>query len=276
MVLQSLPPSFQYGLAAGSIAYFISRRLSPLLTESLGTKSFRQNVASLDSAKFYHYHSLLPSTIHALVQIIGTYNVVFYGRGGYDDDIDGTSSPAVVFDDRTIVPYGVTHLGPTVYMGIFVGYLLSDLSTAPSLSDMGYPFVLHHAAAAACWTIAAYNQVMQPVACLFQFNELSTPLMNIRQYLLTAGYTSSDLPVTVSGLAFFAAFGLVRVAPIPFVMRNWIMRDFAAVGKEVGTGGAVLFSIFFGVNALLQCGWFFIMCQKLVGMFSKKPKEKSQ
>jgi len=273
--LYSPPPSFLYGLIAGAIAYFICRRLSPILTSSLGTKSFQKTVASLNKEKLYAYHNLLPSTIHALAQIIGTYTIVFHGREGYDDD-DGVSSPAIIFDDRTIVPYSFTHLGPTVYMGIFVGYLLADVASAPSMREMGYPFVIHHIAASACWTFSASNRVMQPVGCLFQFNELSTPLMNLRQYLLTAGYASSDLPMVVSSLSFFAVFGLVRVAPLPFVVRNWIVRDFVAVRKEIGTGGAILLSLFFAVNALLQCSWFFTMCQRLVGMFSKRRKAKVQ
>lgn len=117
---------------------------------------------------------------------------------------------------------------------------------------------------------------MQPVGVLFQFNELSTPLMNVRQYLFTAGYAGSSLPVSVSGLVFFAAFGLVRVAPLPFVIRDWILRDFDAVRMEIGAGGAILLSIFFAINGALQCGWFFIMCQKLVEMFmsSKEPKKR--
>eukprot|EP00571_Detonula_confervacea_P003200 CAMPEP_0172320736 /NCGR_PEP_ID=MMETSP1058-20130122/41292_1 /TAXON_ID=83371 /ORGANISM="Detonula confervacea, Strain CCMP 353" /LENGTH=220 /DNA_ID=CAMNT_0013036063 /DNA_START=60 /DNA_END=719 /DNA_ORIENTATION=- len=216
LTLPSPPPSFLYGLIAGGILYFTCWCLSPLLTACLGTPSFKKRVASLNAGN--SFHSLLPSTIHALVQIIGTYTFVFYGREGYDDVLpDGTSS-AIVFDDRTIVPYGITHLGPTVYMGIFVGYLLADIAAG---GKKDYPIIIHHLAASACWTFCACNRVMQPVGCLFQFNELSTPLANVRQYLLTAGYKSSDLPLTISSLSFFFTFALIRVAPLPFVIRDW-------------------------------------------------------
>ncbi|KAL7551843.1 hypothetical protein ACHAWF_015038 [Thalassiosira exigua] len=261
------PPSFIVGLLAGAVLYLICRRLSPLLTDSLGTKSLHERVASLDRGKLFHYHSLFPSTIHALVQVLGTYHFVFWGREGYDNRHEG-QSPAVTFDDRSIVPYGPTGLGPAVYMGIFAGYLLADFAAAPSLEEMGYPFVLHHIAAATSWTFCACNEVMQPVASLLQFNELSTPWMNVRQYLLTAGCRSSDLPVSITSLGFFFTFGLVRVAPLPFLVRDWVYRDFDAIGEKLGTGSAVFLSLFFAINGCLQCGWFFIMCQKLAGMIN--------
>lgn len=273
------PASFLYGTMGGVVLHIICFRLSPILTSRLGSKSFQRRVASLKDGKLYDYHALLPSTIHAIVQLVGTYSIVFHGREIYDRDIlaDGAapSSPALIFDDRTIVPYGATRLGPTVYMGVFVGYLVADALSAPSLEALGYPFAVHHVAAAACWSLGASARAMQPVACLLQFNELSTPLMNARQYLLTAGYRSSDLPVALCSLVFFAAFGLVRVAPLPFVVRDWVTRDFGAVRDVLGMGCAVLFSLFFVVNALLQCGWFFMMCRKIVRMIRSKPKEKA-
>ena len=101
--------------------------------------------------------------------------------------------------------------------------------------------------------------------------------MNIRQYLLTAGYKSSDVSVSISSLVFFIVFGLVRVVPVPFVIKNWISRDYDAIRLAIGSGGAILLSAFFAVNALLQCGWFLIMIQKLLSMLSsKKMKKKEQ
>lgn len=269
LTLPSPPPSFLYGSIAGGILYFACWYLSPLLTSCFGTPSFKKSVASLEDGN--RFHSILPSTIHALVQIIGTYAFVFYGREGYDDILTDGTSPAIVFDDRTIVPYGMTHLGPTVYMGIFVGYLLADIAVGGKLD---YPIIIHHLAASACWTFCACNRVMQPVGCLFQFNELSTPLMNIRQYLLTAGYRSSDLPVTISSLSFFFTFALIRVGPLPYVIRDWILRDFSAIRTEIGISGAILLTLFFAVNGALQCGWFAIMCQKFVQMFCKGKQTK--
>ena len=244
-----LPPSFLLGTALGASIFTIFFRLSPFLTSRLATPSFVRNVSNLDDAARYNYHSYLPSTIHAILQVVGTSSFVFFHHGDADADDDATS-----FDSRTLVPYGVTRLGPCVYMGIFVGYLLSDLFAAPSLKAMGYPFVAHHVAASACWAYCACHGVMQRVGCMFQFNEVSTPLMNLRQYLLTAGYGSGEPIVAITSLAFFAIFGLARVVPLPFVTRDWATRDYFAIRDKVGTRGAVLLSAFFAVNAALQCG----------------------
>ena len=284
--LPSPPPSFFYGFAGGTSAYLFFRASSPILTSTLGTSAFQRKVNALDEAKRYHYHSLLPSITHALFQIIGTYSFVFYGCGEQEmDDEAATAEEAtsssknmtsvLSFDERTIVPYGTTHLGPSIYMGIFVGYLVTDVACAPSLLVMGYPFVLHHVAASICWTYCACFRVMQPVAMLLQFNELSTPFIDLRQMLLTAGYDSNGLYVMVISVAFFVVFGMVRVAPLPFVVYDWIFRDFVTIRETIGLGGAIFLSFFFAINALLQGGWFFIMCQKLMRMVKKEAPPKN-
>jgi hypothetical protein len=271
-----VPPSFLLGTALGASIFTIFFRLSPFLTSRLATPSFVRNVSNLDDAARYNYHSYLPSTIHAILQVVGTSSFVFFHHGDADADDDATS-----FDSRTLVPYGVTRLGPCVYMGIFVGYLLSDLFAAPSLKAMGYPFVAHHVAASACWAYCACHGVMQRVGCMFQFNEVSTPLMNLRQYLLTAGYGSGEPIVAMTSLAFFAIFGLARVVPLPFVTRDWATRDYFAIRDKVGTRGAVLLTAFFAVNAALQCGWFYSMCRMVAKMMTaggtkkeKRPRRK--
>ena len=96
---------------------------------------------------------------------------------------------------------------------------------------------------------------------ILQFNELSTPLMNVRQVMLTAGYKSSDLPVTIISLLFFFTFGAVRFFPLPFIIRNWVGRDYSAIQNEVGTGAAMMLSVFVAVHVFLQSSWFLQMCQ---------------
>lgn len=272
--LPPLPPvAFLYGFTGSVFSYLFFRWLSPVLTSTCGTSTFKQHVNSLDGGRRYHYHSLLPSTIHAVVQIIGTYSFVLFHDNSEGSDLFGDGSAAVTsFDERTIVPRGITHLGPCVYMGIFVGYLVTDVACAPSFAIMGHPFVLHHVAASICWTYSACFRVMQPVGLQLQFNELSTPMMNLRQVLITAGYASDHLSVVVSSLAFFVVFGMVRVVPLPFMVHNWIFREFHDIQKAIGLGGAVFLSFFFAVNAVLQCGWFYIMCHKLVGLMTTTNK----
>lgn len=151
-------------------------------------------------------------------------------------------------------------------MGIFVGYLLADVFTSPSLQVLGYIFVFHHIAASIAWTYCASYRIMQPLAAFLQFNELSTPLLHLRQLLLFSGYTSKDANLTVVNLSFFLLFGLIRVVPLPWIVYNWIHTDYKAIQNEVGIAGAVALTIFVAVHVALQGSWFATMCGKLIGM----------
>lgn len=188
--------------------------------------------------------------------------MVFYG----DKDV-------LTFDDRLFVPYGITKLGPCFYMGFFVGYLITDTASSPSLKVLGLPYAIHHISASMCWTFCASNRIMQHLASFLQFNELSTVFMNVRQVLLTAGYKSSDGIVTVVSLSFFALFSAVRVFPLPFLVYKWINHEFVSIRDEVGWGGAGLLSLFLATNVMLQGSWFALMVRKLFGMFSKTEKQ---
>lgn len=253
---QPPPPSFLYGAIISAIVYYVARFLSHVSLRIVFNTSFQQKVANLTFAQKYHYHSLLPSTIHAVIQIIGTFHFVFHGN-----------KDVIIFDESA----------ESFYMGFFVGYLLTDVVLAPSFKVMGYPFVLHHISASICWTFCASNRIMQPLANFLQFNELSTVLMNVRQVLLTAGYASSDPIVAVVSLIFFALFAAVRVVPLPFVVHKWISSDFVSIRKKVGLDSAMLLSLFLTLNVMLQCGWFSVMVRKLIGMvITKKPKTKSK
>lgn len=182
----------------------------------------------------------------------------------------------LTFDDELFVPYGITKLGPGFYMGFFVGYLLTDTASAPSLKILGLPFAVHHISASLCWTFCASVRIMQPLASFLQFNELSTVLMNVRQVLLTAGYQSSDLIVSVVSLSFFALFSAVRVFPLPFVVHKWISHEFVSIKNEVGWEGAILLSLFLAVNVMLQGSWFTIMVRKVIGLLTKKESKRKE
>ena len=73
-----------------SLAYLSQQpcTLTCLALLILHIPSFQTRAKALNSSKLYHYHSLLPSTVHALVQIVGTVGVVLYGGRGLDYDYD--------------------------------------------------------------------------------------------------------------------------------------------------------------------------------------------
>ena len=109
-----------------------------------------------------------------------------------------------------------------------------------------------------------------------QFNELSTIVMNVRQALLTAGYTSSDTIVAMVSLIFFLLFTIVRVVPLPFVVYRWISSEFGIIQEKVGLSGALLVSMFLGLNVVLQGSWFVMMAGKFVDALVGKDKKKKK
>jgi len=155
-------------------------------------------------------------------------------------------------------------------MGIFVGYLLSDMYASPSVRAMGYIFAFHHLAASAAWTYCASHRIMQPLAVFLQFNELSTPLLHLRQLLMFAGCDGKrDVGLTIVNISFFLLFGLIRVAPLPWIVYHWVTTDYTAIKTEVGIGGAMVLSFFVAAHVGLQVSWFMIMCRKLVNMVGR-------
>jgi hypothetical protein len=100
------PPSFIYGILMSLLTYpILIHILAPWLTSSFASPSLQNKIKKFDNEQRYQFYSMLPSVVHAFVQVIGVGTVVFYGREGLDDDV---SLSAVVFDERTFVPYGVS------------------------------------------------------------------------------------------------------------------------------------------------------------------------
>ena len=203
-----------------------------------------------------------------MVQVIGTAAFLPKMR---NDSILG-------WDTRTTVDYGWTGLGPAVYSGIFVGYLMADFFFLGP-KKLGTAYVFHHLSASVAWTMALLLNVFQFPGQLLQFCELSTIFMNLRQLYLTAGYDSSSVPVLASSLTFFASFAAVRVLPLVPLLHKWVTLDFGVIRDEVGIWAAVSYSGFLAIHAGLQCTWFHIMLKKLVAKFfggggNKKVEEK--
>lgn len=108
---------------------------------------------------------------------------------------------------------------------------------------------------------------MQPLAVFLQFNELSTPLLHLRQMLMFAGRDGkNDIGLTIVNISFFLLFGMIRVGPLPWIVYHWILTDYTAIKIEVGIGGAIVLSFFVAAHVGLQVSWFMIMCRKLVNM----------
>jgi hypothetical protein len=251
-----LSQPFLIGMGTGCVGFALSiAGMQAIVSQYF--QNLNQKVTNLPKAKDkYFFWTLGPSTVHAIVQIIGT--------AGF---LRPLLAKSVVSQDSSLfVDYGWTGLGPEIYQGIFVGYLLADFAyLGPKM--LGPAYVGHHLMASACWIYSSLSGINQWLAALLQFNEFSTIFMNLRQLLLTSGYSSSSSEVTIISLLFFLSFGAVRVAPLFLVLKNWISSDFGIVRDEVGMLPAAITSGFIIFHCFLQGYWFSLMLKKLAGKF---------
>jgi len=160
--LLPLPGSFLYGAAAGSVGFYASLWAMQTFVcyhpPSPYFSRLKHRVMSLPEKERYYFWTLAPSTLHAIVQVVGT--VAFLPRMR-DDPIYG-------WDRRTVVEYGLTGYGPAVYSGIFVGYLISDFFFLGP-RRLGTAYVFHHLSASVAWTTSLVLNVFQYPGQLLQF-----------------------------------------------------------------------------------------------------------
>mmetsp|Transcript_14144 Transcript_14144/g.19357 ORF Transcript_14144/g.19357 Transcript_14144/m.19357 type:complete len:289 (-) Transcript_14144:68-934(-) len=259
--------TFLEGIATGTIIYFFFTWLSHQIVPSIATSTFQNNLSQLDSNKQRLFHSLLPSTLHAILQILGTAHIFFANGPSYLND---NHNHVTHFETNLFVPYGLTGFGPAFFMGLLVGYLMSDYLYFGTRA-LGILMSLHHLAASASWTYAATARCMQWYASFVQFCEFSTIFVNLRQVLLTAGYASSSWELTLAGLVLFVTFGAVRIVPLPKLVYGWMMRDFYVLEDFKGRYAALFCSVFFVIHVCMQCYWFSLMLNKFVfAMFHTK------
>ena len=262
----NLPPSFITGACVGVVGYSISWFGFKVALNTFSTDEFKDRIKKLDERARLNFLSLGPSTVHAVAQVIGTYNTVFKSQSHL---LERTK----YFIDSS--DNGITNSNPTLYSGIFVGYLISDV-VAIGIKNLGNVFVVHHISASAAWILVVYHRTMQWYSSFLQFNELSTIFVNLRQLLLTAGYTSSSTEVTISSLAMFIVFGAIRVLPLPWIIYNWITTDAYGVYEKVGTVPAILCSCFMAIHVCLQSYWFSLMAKKFISFLFGSSKDKDK
>lgn len=257
-----LPPFFLYGIAAGFVGTYIVYYLSKdVLIPRLATPSFREKVAGLKTQKeTIFFYTTFPSMVHAIVQ---SFFHPMYISLGFSQEHN--ENRVTYFDDGW----------PACYSGIFVGYLLADFFVCgPKM--LGPAYIVHHLSAIAIWTWATSVGAMQWYASMLQFCELSTIFMNIRQWVLTAGYSSGSPVVLGVSLAFFVTFFGVRVMPLPGLVYKWVTNDYAKLAAEKGAPLAMGSTSTLLIHVLLQSFWFLLMVKKIVKLVtggSKKPKK---
>lgn len=251
-----LPNFFIFGAWAGyvgCVACFGFART--VLVPKLLTKSFRERFQSLSEKETKNFYSLVPSAVHALVQVLfhPAWISLGFSQGHSEDRVH-------YFNDSW----------PAFFSGIFVGYLIGDYNMM-GYKDLGPIFTLHHMSASLAWTVSNHLRTMQWYQCFLQFCEFSTIFLDFRQYVLTSGYPKNSTIATLANLGLFLSFFAVRVLPLPIILYRWITNDFSSLREVHGMTVAVANSLFLTIHVGLQSFWFSLMVKKLVATVAGKP-----
>jgi hypothetical protein len=259
----AVPPFFLYGVASGFVGtYAVFYGSKNVLIPKVATPSFKEKVAALKPGKEENFFlSTFPSMVHAIVQSF--FHPAFISLG---------FSPEHMANRVTYFDAG----WPACFSGIFVGYLLADfLIIGPK--DLGLAYCIHHLSAIWIWTWGTCQGAMQWYASMLQFCELSTIFMNIRQWVLTAGYSSGSSVTLGVSMLFFLSFFAVRVFPLPKLVYQWVTNDYNQLAGEKGTPLALASTSTLLLHVLLQSFWFMLMVKKIAKLVTgggkKKPKK---
>lgn len=257
-----LPPSFQYGVAAGFVGVYASYFMAKdVLIPKFGSPSFKEKVAALKPGKETRFfYATFASMAHAIVQSFFHPAFIALGLSAAHNE-----NRVTYFDDGW----------PAGFSGIFVGYLVADFFVCGPAA-LGPMYCVHHLSAAIIWTWTSGFGAMQWYASMLQFCEFSTIFMNLRQWVLTAGYPSDSKTVLGISMAFFATFFGVRVLPLPGLVHKWISNDFAKLSDEKGKTLALASTSTLIIHVCLQSFWFMLMVKKIVKLVTgggKKSKK---
>merc|ERR1712183_16675 len=244
------------GIGIVFLFFLAQYALVPIFT----TKEFQQRVSKLSEEEQANFYVTIPSMIHSIVQSVFHPAFIFFG---YSEPHNHERT--IYFDDKW----------PAFFQGIFVGYLLGDLLVVMGPKYLGFAYCVHHISASSAWIYSTYYQSMQYYASIMQFCEFSTIFLNLRQWLLTAGYGSSSKAGMISSGLFFLSFFLVRVLPLPWIIYIWTTKDYDELKQSKGVGIAIVNTITIVLNVFLQMSWFAMMVSKVIKMARKSGSGKS-
>jgi len=244
-----IPPMFLHGISAAFLGtYAIYYATKVVLIPRFATQSFRDKIDQLVTLKDKkNFYTTFQSMAHALVQSCFHPMLISLGYSP-----EHSANRVTYFDDGW----------PAFFSGIFVGYLLADTMIIGPI-DLGPMYCLHHLSAIVIWTWTACVGAMQWYASMLQFAEFSTIFLNGRQWVLTAGYSSDSRVVVGVSMAFFVAFFVVRVVPLPWLVYLWLTNDLAQLSDEKGLPVALASTSTLIIHVLLQSFWFLLMVNKI-------------
>ncbi|XVE88486.1 hypothetical protein DITRI_Ditri19aG0073200 [Diplodiscus trichospermus] len=182
--------SILVGILACKVAYDLTQSISSFHIKTYGGLTKIQRV---------EWNNRGISTIHAIFVSALSLYFVFWSDLFSDQHLAGL----VVFRSSPLSTFG---------LGVSVGYFLSDLGMIlwlyPSLG--GIEYVIHHSFSGIAVAYTMFTGESQLYTYMLLISELTTPEINLRWYLDTAGMKKSNAYL-INGVVIFFAWLIARI-----------------------------------------------------------------
>jgi hypothetical protein len=253
--------AWECGVIAGTVGYVVLFCLSKVITPRIPGLS--HHYEALTAGGRAEWNSRVPSTIHAWMVVLGCYYAALFSNEHLNDRV-------VYYDDRLHVPYGLSGLGPEFFMALFLGYLAADLVLVCMYRDEVdfFPFmVVHHIFAGLVWASSIFMHGMQWYTCFMMFAEMSTPITNLRWWMLSCKVPETSVGYLLVSSWMFTTFFMARILTIPFILYLFLRYDAVRVYADFGFLELSVLLVALLVNCVLQGYWWSLMVKGMMEKF---------
>ncbi|XP_064383480.1 TLC domain-containing protein 4-B-like [Halichondria panicea] len=248
------PSSWNFVITPVSIISFIIALILPKLLSPLACGIFQPRTKNIPPKLQTHFHTLISSTIHAIVvTVIDVYLI-----------LSGSLGTNYIFSKNSL---GFASL--QFSLGYFVGDFIVCFMDPYLRSDMGS--ISHHVTGLLSISFSLANQGIFMYLITFRtIAELSTPFVNLRWYHYQLG-NKDNFWYKFASLSMMALFFLSRIATLPY---NW----YALIVTLMDPQCAVIVKIYYRVWIVsgylvldfLNLYWFSKMLKGARKFFSQK------
>lgn len=206
-----------------------------------------------------HFHTMLSSTVHAVVSSSLCVYIMWYG-------LMGTNR---IFSH---LPLGFTTM--QISLGYFIGDFIVCLLDPKLRSDTGS--MIHHVAGIVGVSLSLFHQGKAMFFVIYRlFSECSTPFVNLRSILSDIGEKDRTLYI-YTGVSMLITFLLCRIVVIPW---HWYEILKTVMSVECTLLIPLFFRVWLGVNYLvfdiLNIYWAYKIIKGAVKLYTTKMKKES-
>ncbi|KAK8664526.1 hypothetical protein V6N13_084311 [Hibiscus sabdariffa] len=234
------------GILACKVAYDLTQLISSF---------YSKTYPGLTKIQRVEWNNRGISTVHAV--FISTLSLYFvFGSNLFSDEL----ARLLVFRSSPLSTFG---------LGVSVGYFLSDLGMIlwlyPSLG--GIEYVIHHTLSGIAVAYSMFTGEAQLYTYMVLISEVTTPEINIRWYLDTAGMKRSTAYL-INGVVIFLAWLIARVLLFGYMFYH-VYLHYTQVIKMHAFGYVLVFGVP-SVLAIMNLMWFGKIIKGVVKVLTKR------